>query len=138
VFSSEGRWYVAAIDAGLGELRHFRIDRLSAAAPTGETFERPADAPAAPPAQVFRPTDATEVTVVLPASGRWVVESYDLVGEPEDLDDGRIRTRLAVSGERWLERLLLRVGPDAVVEAPPELAGVGAAAARRLLARYDA
>jgi proteasome accessory factor C len=135
VFSADGRWYVAATDARHGELRHFRIDRLSSAEPTGETFERPAGAPTAPPSHVFSGTDAREVTIVVPASGRWVAESYDPL-DVEELDDGRLRLRLAVAGERWLERLLLRVGPEAVVEAPADLTGTGAAAARRLLQRY--
>lgn len=136
VFSADGRWYLAATDTGIGALRHFRVDRLSSAEPTGESFERPADAPTVPPANVFSGTDAMEVTIVVPASGRWVAESYESL-DVEELGEGRLRLRLAVSGERWLERLLLRVGPEAVVEAPPELAATGADAARRLLARYE-
>ena len=135
VFSSDGRWYVTADDSRSGERRHFRIDRLAAAEPTGGHFERPPDAPTGPPAQLFSGADSTEVTLVLPASARWVAEAYQPL-DVDELDDGRLRVRLAVGGERWLERLLLRVGPEAVVEAPPELVDAGAAAARRLLERY--
>jgi proteasome accessory factor C len=137
VFTADGRWYVSALDSRSGSLRHFRVDRFSSAVATGERFERPADAPTAPPASVFSGgADTTEVTVVVPASAAWVAEAYDPL-EVESLDDGaRLRVRLHVAGERWLERLLLRVGPEAVVESPPALADVGAAAARRLLARY--
>lgn len=137
VFALDGRWYVMAADERSGELRTFRIDRLTEAAPTGERFTPPPDAPTTPPAHVFSGADAVEVTLVLPASARWVAEAYDPI-EVTELDDGTgcFRLRLAVAGERWLERLLLRVGPEAVVESPADLVGVGAAAARRLLARY--
>ena len=135
VFSSDGRWYVTADDSRSGERRHFRIDRFASAEPTGQHFEPPPDAPTGPPAQLFSGADATQVTLVLPASARWVAEAYQPL-DVEELDDGRLRVRLAVGSERWLERLLLRVGPEAVVEAPTALVGVGAAAARRLLERY--
>lgn len=137
VFSSDGRWYVTADDSRSGERRHFRIDRFASAQPTGARFERPPDAPTGPPAQLFSGADATEVTLVLPPSARWVAEAYQPL-DVDELDDGRLRLRLAVGGERWLERLLLRVGPEATVEAPAELVELGAAAARRLLDRYGA
>ena len=136
VFSQEGRWYVAAADSLRGVVRHFRVDRFASVTPTGETFDVPADAPTAPPERAFAGgPEVVEVVVVVPASARWVAEAYDPL-DVEGLPDGRLRLRLAVAGERWLERLLLRVGPAAVVESPPELTGLGASSARRLLARY--
>lgn len=137
VFSTDGRWYVSAADSRSGTLRRFRVDRMASAEPTGERFEPPPERPAAPGGdRVFpRADDATPVTIVLPPSARWVAEVYQ-PDEVEELDGGRLRVRLAVTGERWLERLLLRVGPEAVVEEPPAMRGVGAAAARRLLAAY--
>ena len=137
VFSQEGRWYVVAGDSLRGDVRHFRVDRLASAVATGETFEVPPDAPTTPPERAFSGGgDVVEVVVVVPASARWVAEAYE-PREVEELPDGRLRLTLMVAGERWLERLLLRVGPDAVVESPAELTGLGAAAARRLLARYQ-
>ena len=138
VFSQDGRWYVAAGDSLRGDVRHFRIDRMASAVPTGETFDVPADAPTIPPERAFSGGgDVVEVVVVVPAAARWVAEAYE-PRDVEELADGRLRLRLMVAGERWLERLLLRVGPEAVVESPPELTGLGATAARRLLARYEA
>jgi proteasome accessory factor C len=137
VFSQEGRWYVVASDSLRGEIRHFRVDRMASATPTGEHFEIPDGAPTAPPDRVFPGgPDVVEAVVVVPPSGRWAAEAYDPL-DIEELPDGRLRLQLTVSSERWLERLLLRLGPDAVVESPPELTGVGAAAARRLLEAYD-
>jgi proteasome accessory factor C len=134
VFSQEGRWYVTALDAASGQVRHFRVDRLRSAAPTGETFVVPGDV--RPPARVFSGgQDTTEVVLELPPSARWVVESYPALSVDE-LDAGAFRIRLAVTGERWLERLLLRVGPEARVVSPESLAHVASTAATRLLARY--
>ena len=43
---------------------------------------------------------------------------------------------LAVSEPVWLERLLLRVGPEAKVVEPGDFAAAGPDAARRVLGRY--
>jgi proteasome accessory factor C len=138
VFADRGRWYVAAYCHRAQAVLHFRVDRVRALRRTGERFERatlPVDE--AGPGDVFRPgPDMAEATVLLPPGAGWVVETYPTVGV-EELDGGWRRVRLAVSGTRWLERLLLRVGPEGRVEAPAELAGVGAEVARRLLARYE-
>jgi len=50
---------------------------------------------------------------------------------------GRMRVTLAVSERAWLERLLLRLGPDArVISGGGGLEGTGRDGACRLLARY--
>jgi proteasome accessory factor C len=135
VFSQEGRWYISGADSRSGEVRTFRIDRLVTAEPTGESFTRPPDA--RPPAHAFSAgPETTEVVLRLPGAARWVAEAYDAL-EVKELKDGELRIKLAVSGDRWLERLLLRVGPGASVVSPESFAGVGATAARRLLARYE-
>jgi predicted DNA-binding transcriptional regulator YafY len=43
---------------------------------------------------------------------------------------------LDVEGMAWFERLLLQLGPSARVVSPPDLTGLVADAARRVLARY--
>lgn len=137
VFSSLGRWYVAAADSRSGTVRHFRVDRMASAEPTGVGFELDASDTVALPASAFRGgPEVVEATLVIPASARWVVEVYE-TSDVENLADGRMRVRLRVNGTRWLERLVLRIGPEATVEAPTEMAGVGAAAAGRLLGLYD-
>ena len=68
----------------------------------------------------------------------WVTEQYPIESQ-EDLGDGRRRVTLAVTGRAWLERLLLRLGPDARVHAADAgLGEAGADAARRVLTRYRA
>lgn len=139
VFADRGRWYVAAYCHRAEEVLHFRVDRVRSLRETGEHFDPSAfaDRLGGRLGGVFQPgPDMTEATLVLPASARWVAETYPTTSV-EELEDGSLRVRLAVSGRRWLERLLLRVGPEGRVEAPPELADVGADVARRLLARYE-
>jgi predicted DNA-binding transcriptional regulator YafY len=134
VHSRDGRWYVETRDATTAAERRLRVDRIRSLERTGERFTPPDDVAA--PTQVFSPgADATDVTLLLPASARWVVETYDTLSV-DDLGDGRLRVRLLVAGDRWLERLLLKAGPDARVEAPANLTDLAASAAKRVLSRY--
>jgi len=81
--------------------------------------------------------DVVAVTLRLPASAAWVAEAFP-VDRVVTEGDGGLVVDLPVASERWLERLLLRAGPQARVLAPDSLAAVGRDAARRLLARYRA
>jgi len=76
-----------------------------------------------------------EAVVLLPPSAAWVTETYP-VEEVTDEPDGRLRVRLPIFHERWLERLLLRAGPEAAVVSPAEWTDLGRRAAARLLERY--
>jgi proteasome accessory factor C len=135
VFNAEGRWYANAWCHLAGGVRLFRVDRMEEAVPTGERFEAPAE-PASRVGEAFSPgPDVDEVTLVLSPSARWVIETYPTRGV-EELGDGRVRVVLAVGGHAWIERLLLRLGPDPQVLDPPELAGARRRAAAELLARY--
>lgn len=147
VFADRGRWYVDGYCHRAEAVLHFRVDRVRSVRRTGERFdyaarsaERGAGGSAASGTggvSVFTPgPDMPVATLLLPPEARWVVETYP-TESVESLDDGTLRVRLAVSGPRWLERLLLRVGPAGRVEAPPEFADAGASVAARLLARYD-
>lgn len=133
VFSSEGHWYLDAYCHEAQDVRHFRVDRIEAVAATGVTA---APEPGPSPTTVFDPGPETPVaTVLLPAGGRWLVESLPVQSVAEDAD-GRIRVVLAVGGPAWLARLLLRAGPGAEVVAPEEMAEGVAQAARAVLGRY--
>lgn len=139
VFFALGNWYSAAYcHAAQGE-RMFRVDRIRAVRPTGEHFEAGAagiatEAIAA--GDVFRagPEDM-RVTLLLAPGAAWVAEAYaaDAVTER---DDGTLEVVLAVSRLAWIERLLLRLGPQVRVLDPPEAREFGAEGARRVLARY--
>lgn len=139
VHSREGRWYAETrdvTDPSTPRERRLRVDRIRSAESTGESFESPTPAPE-PPEHLYEPgPDAIDLVMTLPASARWFAE-WMVTEEVQELPDGRLRVRLWVEGDRTLERLLLRVGPSAVIESPPELAGLGAAAAERVLRRYE-
>lgn len=138
VFAADGAWYVFGHCHLAGGERLFRVDRVAAVELRDERFEPPAAADGAGTPPLFAPDPTTpRVTLDLPASARWVVDTYpveEVVAQP----DGRLRVRLAVASRVWLERLLLRLGADApVVESTdPALQDLASLAARRVLARY--
>lgn len=134
VFLDRGRWYVIADDHRSGEERTFRIDRIEHWSATGEID--PPRAVAAPTAdEWFLDDDLRTARLELPTTAGWVVERYpvravDTMGE-------RMVVELAVTDERWLRELLLRLGSGAIVLAPDEWRHLGADAAARVLARYE-
>jgi proteasome accessory factor C len=131
VYSASGQWYLAAYCHLAGADRLFRLDRVRRASVLPETF---APRPTTEPPPVFEPSpsDPTIVLELSPAAG-WAATQYP-TKSVVDLADGWRRVELWVSGEAWLARLLLRLGPDARVVAGD--AASGAVAARRMLARY--
>lgn len=132
-FLSGGEWYMSAWCHRAGDDRLFRVDRIRALRRTGETFVPPAHA--VDTSEIYSPRpDDPRVTLDLPASARWVTERYP--AESVEETGGRLVVTVAVSEQAWLERLLLRAGPDARVVDPPGMRGAGAEAAARLLARY--
>lgn len=136
LFHSEGAWYLDAHCRTTPGDRVFRVDRVTDIRPTGEHFERTPDRTST---EAFSPAeDLPRVTLEVDADGAWVADQYP-VEERLEVGDGRLRVTLVVSARPWLERLLLQLGPHGrVVEGPDDLAGVGAEAAERLLARYEA
>jgi proteasome accessory factor C len=137
VFHAYGHWYAEAWCHLVDADRLFRVDRLRAVRPTGEKFEpRRTDATAVADSVYHPSPEDPRVTIELPADAAWVAESYPCE-EVEERPDGSWRVVLAVSERVWLERLLLRLGPDARVVSPAELTRAGADAARRLLRRYQ-
>lgn len=133
VFGSAGQWYVAAYCHHVEDDRLFRVDRMRSVRVLDDTFKPPR---AAPSAQVFspRPEDPT-VTLELAPSARWVLESYPYE-KVQERGKGKVRVTLRISERGWLERLLLRLGPEAKVVAGDR--DVGRDAAQRLLRRYEA
>ena len=133
VGSAQGQWYLSAYCHTARDERLFRLDRVRAATVLERVFDPP-PGPPAPPAYVPA-ADDPRLTLELAPGARWVAEQYPTEAV-EELADGTLRVRLAVSNPAWLERLLLRLGPAArVVDDAPGGVDVGAAA-RRLLARY--
>jgi proteasome accessory factor C len=131
LFSSGGHWYLLAWCEKVADRRLFRVDRARSAVLLEEHFEAPDDLG---PVTVYegRPEDPLVVLDLAPGA-HWVVERYPNEGTT-DLGEGNVRVRLRASSRAWLERLLLRAGPDATVVSGAE--GVLPAVARRLLGVY--
>ena len=134
VHAEDGSLYVLGhCHLARGE-RRFRVDRIASATLLDDRFEPPA----APPAVgVFQPDeDDPRVVLDLDPSAAWVAEVYP-VEHVEARPDGHLRVRLAVAAEAWFERLLVGLGPKAVlVDAPDSLRDAGRRASARILDRY--
>ncbi|HYL53392.1 MAG TPA: WYL domain-containing protein [Acidimicrobiia bacterium] len=135
VFFATGEWYVGAYCHQAHGERMFRVDRIRAVRPTGETFEP--GATGFETGDVFRPrTSDPRVTLHLAPEAAWVAEAYPAEAVTER-GDGSVEVVLAVSEPSWLEQLLLRLGPDARVVGPAALRDAGSQAAQRILRLYD-
>ena len=93
-----------------------------------------------PGARGFEPfvpgPDSRRVRLSLDPATAWLVESVPSAGPTERVAD-RVELELFVGGDAWLERLLLRLGPDVRVVDPPEYRSLAADAASRILRRYE-
>jgi proteasome accessory factor C len=134
VFFATGEWYVGAYCHRAREERMFRVDRIRSVKRTEETFEPGATAFETGDVYTPRPEDA-RVTLELEPSAAWVAESYPTEALTER-PDGSLSVVLAVSEPAWLERLLVRLGPEARVVAPDAFRNLAADAAQRVLRRY--
>lgn len=135
VFVDSGHWYVLADDDRSGQRRTFRIDRIESADPTGVVVG--ADDTVVAPDRFFVDADVPRTSIRLGPPAQWVVEEYP-VDDVTELSDppGWIEVRLPVSSERWLAKLLIRLGPNAVA-LDPEAAATAGELARRVLAGYS-
>lgn len=135
VVSREGHWYLFGWCHTAGGERLFRVDRIAAAELTDETFDAP---DGAGDGMVDLSGTPRTVELLTDRSARWVTETYPC-DEFEDLPDDRLRIVLPVTAEAWLERLLLRLGPDTTateLASGDDLSSVASGAAQRILARY--
>jgi proteasome accessory factor C len=134
---AEGHTYLEAWCHRSEDTRMFRLDRITAA--------EELDVPAEPPAEA-QPRDLSEglfqpapddmlATLELAPQARWVADYYPHEGA-EDLPDGGLRLRLRVSDPAWLVRLTLRLGGQARVAIPSEVAERVRREAERALQAY--
>ncbi len=137
VATIDGHWYLDAYCHRAGDMRRFRVDRIGAArlleqsATVAMTQSRPLE-------EMFVPgPGAVEVHLQLGPGAQWVPESVPVRAVRRDAGGSVTDVVLDVSGMAWFERLLLQLGPDVRVVSPPELTGLAATTARRVLARYE-
>lgn len=132
VFAEGPHWYLRAFDRAAAAERTFRIDRVESLVATGRSEPHPVG----PRRPWFADAeDATTVTLWVEAGWTWVLENYPLVSTTPV--DGGVRVSLVVTSDRWLERVLLRLGTHAIVEQPTEHAARASSTAVRVLSRYE-
>ena len=146
VVTIDGHWYLDAYCHRAGDVRRFRVDRIGAVRPSSpDGAGASASASGAEMTVRSRPLEemfvpgpgAVEVQVQLGPEAQWVAESVPVRAVARDAEGTVTGVVLDVSGLAWFERLLLQLGPAARVVGPPELTGLVADAARRVLARYE-
>jgi predicted DNA-binding transcriptional regulator YafY len=130
------RWYLIAWDLDRGDWRSFRVDRLTAPAPTGARF-RPREIPGGDPVAWMRSRLATisgryDVSVVFQAPSATVASFVGHWATVEEIDDTSCRMRMNVDDLNWPVWILVGLGADFTVESPPELSTHVRAAAETL------
>lgn len=134
-FFALGNWYTEAWCHLREATRLFRVDRIRHHTETGDRFT-----PAPPPGilDLYEPgPDAVTVILEVPEGATRTLEDLPQASRADGADPGRVRYSLTVSHERWLERLLLLIGPGARVLEPVSWRSLGTRSAARLLARYE-
>jgi proteasome accessory factor C len=141
VFADRGNWYLVALDGSSQResstaLRTYRVDRILEMTSTGEAFERPeVDLPE--PGQWFTEQGIPQVTLRLRPGAMWITERYPMLDVGEMDSQGWVPVTLAVVSSGWLERLLLRLGPEADVISPLDLRVEIRSAALKILQVYN-
>jgi proteasome accessory factor C len=129
-------WYVTSYDRERESVRHFRLDRVKSASPTGDQFEPRADID--PVADVSGWPRTGEVPAsrrarvwISPERARWERERRAVVAE---LADGSVLVEFPFKGLDWLVREVLKEAGDAVVLEPTDAREAVRAAAERIAA----
>lgn len=134
VFSSIGNWYVVAWDHLANDERLFRADRIRSASLTGQSFEpRGLLGPGRP--LYTRSTRDIPIRLLVAPSARWVAEYYTTERVAER-DDSTLEVTLPAKDLPWVAKLILRLGGEATVLEPKELADMVRDTAQRTLALY--
>ena len=135
---AEGKTYLEGWCYRADDTRLFRLDRIQSASTL--------DVPASPPPQAIRrdlsrglfqasPNDLL-ATLELSRWARWVADYYPMESI-EEAADGKLVVSLRAGDPQWLRRLVLRLGGEAKVIAPTELADQVRADATAALAAYE-
>lgn len=133
---SEGRWYLVGYCHRVSDERIFRVDRMRRVTELQDAAQIPDDFDLSQYQSVyFESDDAMTVTLDIAPRANWVCDYYPLLSQ-EVLDDDWIRIRLKAGGMAWLERLLLRLGPEARIVEPESLKQRLKATAASMARRY--
>jgi proteasome accessory factor C len=137
IVNLDGQWYVEGWCHRAHGVRLFRLDRIEAAVVLDVDGTPPADAHPRDLDDVFVPGE-NDLTVVIEASrwAAWIADYYPNEGV-ERGPDGSLRVTLKIADPALVRRLVLRLGGEARVVEPAELAQAVAQEARSALAAYE-
>jgi proteasome accessory factor C len=115
----------------------FRLDRMRRAAVLDSRACPPQDARLTDLSQgLFQPDPGDpEAVLDLSPQAHWVAEYYP-IEDAEQRDGSTLRIRLKYSDREWLQRLVMRLGGEATLVDPAELADAVRERARAALAHY--
>jgi proteasome accessory factor C len=134
---SEGFWYLVGWCHKVSDERIFRLDRMREVRQIAAKASIPEDFDVTHYGSVyFESPQAVDVILDIAPRANWVCDYYPLVSR-EQLDDGWMRIELRAGGMAWLERLLLRLGPEARVVEPESLRSRVRATACAMAQRYS-
>ncbi len=137
IVNLDAQWYVEGYCHRAHDVRLFRLDRIEASAVLDVDGTPPPEARPRDLDDVFVPGE-NDLTVVIEASrwAAWIADYYPNEGV-ERADDGSLRVTLKVADPALVRRLMLRLGGEARVVEPPELAAAVVDEARSALGSYD-
>lgn len=137
IVNLDSQWYVEGYCHRAEDVRLFRLDRIEASSVLEVDGTPPPQARPRDLDDVFVPGE-NDLTVVIEASrwAAWIADYYPNEGV-ERADDGSLRVTLKVADPALVRRLMLRLGGEARVVEPAELAAAVAGEARAALAAYD-
>ena len=135
---AEGQTYLEAWCHRATETRLFRVDRINAATLLDVAAVPPAEATPKDLSQgLFQPDPDDALAVVqLEPNARWVADYYP-TESVEEAQAGRLRVSLRFRDAEWLQRLILRLGGEATLVEPVELAAAVRSRAKAALANYS-
>ncbi|WP_083283009.1 YafY family protein [Humibacillus sp. DSM 29435] len=147
VVNLDGQWYAEGWCHRAHDVRLFRLDRIEAATVLEIDGSPPAQAQPRDLGDAFIP-GPSDLTVVIDVSAEaaWIADYYPNEGveravgggsgDGEPGAEGSVRVTLKVADPALVRRLMLRLGGEARVVEPPELAQAVAAEARAALSAY--
>ena len=131
VFGDGGHWYLRAFDLEAEREKTFRLDRIDGL----DITEQIHDAVLGPRQDWFSSSDdVRRVRLRIEPEYVWMVEQYPSV-HLEHVGE-HVEATMLVNGERWIGRLLLRLGSHCVLVEPREWSRVGSITAQKVLDLY--
>lgn len=136
VYGDAGHWYVRGPEVGAeSEPKQWRIDRMTDVAVGTRRFERPAIEPDRAPSDLSEL--ARRVEVCIPADLVRALPEPHRILRRSDEEGGSVRLFIEVTGDAYLDHLLIALGPAGEVIDPPEYRERRRDRARQLLEHLE-